>query len=123
MIILDQAPTGLDAGSARQVKSVLRDLVASGVTIVISTHILEVAERMADCIGIVANGRLQFGGTLHQLRSNGSQRKQMLEELFLQVVGDDWSRQQSNICIGFSMTAIASFRSFAAHDLRLAWRD
>ena len=96
LIILDEPLTGLDAGSARQVKSVLRELVASGVTIVMTTHILEVAERMADRIGIIANGRLQVEGTLDQLRSDGCQRQQTLEEIFLQVVGDDGNRQQSN---------------------------
>src|SRR5450631_3695221 len=52
LIILDEPLTGLDAGSARQVKSVLRERARAGGTIVMTTHILEVAERMADRIGI-----------------------------------------------------------------------
>ncbi len=68
VIILDEPLTGLDAGSARQVKSVLRERVDAGGTIVMTTHILEVAERMADRIGVIAHGRLIAEGTLDELR-------------------------------------------------------
>ena len=68
LIILDEPLTGLDAGSARQVKSVLRERVRAGGTIIMTTHILEVAERMADRIGVIAHGRLLAEGTLEELR-------------------------------------------------------
>src|ERR1700756_1818272 len=68
LIILDEPFTGLDAGSARQVKTVLRDHVAAGGTVIMTTHILEVAERMADRIGVIAGGRLIAQGTLDELR-------------------------------------------------------
>jgi ABC-2 type transport system ATP-binding protein len=68
LIILDEPLTGLDAGSARQVKSVLRDRVRAGGTIIMTTHILEVAERMADRIGVIARGKLIAEGTLEELR-------------------------------------------------------
>jgi ABC-2 type transport system ATP-binding protein len=68
LIILDEPLTGLDAGSARQVKSVLRQRVHAGGTIIMTTHILEVAERMADRIGVIAHGRLIAEGTLEELR-------------------------------------------------------
>ena len=68
VIILDEPLTGLDAGSARQVKSVLRERVAAGGTVIMTTHILEVAERMADRIGVIAGGRLIAEGTLDELR-------------------------------------------------------
>ncbi len=67
VIILDEPLTGLDAGSARQVKNVLRERVRAGGTIVMTTHILEVAERMADRIGVIAHGRLIAEGTLDEL--------------------------------------------------------
>ena len=54
LIILDEPLTGLNAGSARQVKNVLRERVAAGGTVIMTTHILEVAERMADRIGVIA---------------------------------------------------------------------
>jgi ABC-2 type transport system ATP-binding protein len=65
VIILDEPLTGLDAGSARQVKNVLR--VRAGGAIIMTTHILEVAERMADRIGVIAHGRLIAEGTLEEL--------------------------------------------------------
>ena len=68
VIILDEPLTGLDAGSARQVKSVLRERVNAGGTIIMTTHILEVAERMADRIGVIAHGKLIAEGTLEELR-------------------------------------------------------
>jgi hypothetical protein len=87
LIILDEPLTGLDAGSARQVKTVLREHVARRVTIIMTTHILDVAERMADCIGIIAEGRLISEGTLAELRATanaGSELGQVsLEDIFL----------------------------------------
>jgi len=68
LIILDEPLTGLDAGSARQVKSVLRERAQAGGTIIMTTHILEVAERMADRIGVIAHGKLIAEGTLEELR-------------------------------------------------------
>ena len=67
LIILDEPLSGLDAGTARQVKNVLRERVAAGGTVIMTTHILEVAERMADRIRILAHGRLIAEGTLDEL--------------------------------------------------------
>src|SRR5262249_53236327 len=58
LIILDEPLTGLDAVSARHVKNLLRERVTLGRTVIMTTHILEVAERMADRIGVIASGRL-----------------------------------------------------------------
>ncbi|WP_152662503.1 ABC transporter ATP-binding protein [Devosia soli] len=85
LIILDEPLTGLDAGSARQVKDVLLEKVAQGVTIIMTTHILEVAERMAQRIGVISSGKLVAEGTLAQLRS-AIGRESTLEEIFLELV-------------------------------------
>ena len=69
LIILDEPLTGLDAGSARQVKDVLRERARNGATVIMTTHILEVAERMADRIGVISHGRLIAEGTLAELRT------------------------------------------------------
>jgi ABC-2 type transport system ATP-binding protein len=87
LIILDEPLTGLDAGSARQVKDVLLDKVASGVTVIMTTHILEVAERMAQRIGVIADGRLIAEGTLAELRTRIG-RETTLEEIFLDLVAE-----------------------------------
>jgi ABC-2 type transport system ATP-binding protein len=68
LIILDEPFTGLDAGSSRIVKEVLRQRVQEGCSVIMTTHILEVAERMADRIGVMANGMLIADGTLDELR-------------------------------------------------------
>ncbi len=99
LIILDEPLTGLDAGSARQVKTVLRERVQAGGTVIMTTHILEVAERMADRIGVIAHGKLIAEGTLEELRrqvGNGgdgsnagiSGGKASLEDTFLALVAE-----------------------------------
>jgi ABC-2 type transport system ATP-binding protein len=93
LIILDEPLTGLDAGSARQVKTVLRERVRDGGTIIMTTHILEVAERMADRIGVIAQGKLIAEGTLEELRlkvgkSGGSSDSASLEDTFLALVAE-----------------------------------
>ena len=89
LIILDEPLTGLDAGSARQVKTVLRERVAAGGTVVMMTHILEVAERMADRIGVIANGRLIAEGTLDELRRRSGAESATLEDTFLKLVAEE----------------------------------
>jgi len=89
LIILDEPLTGLDAGSARLVKSVLADRVAKGATVIMTTHILEIAERMADRIGVISGGRLIAEGTLGELRENLGGRDTSLEDMFLAIVERD----------------------------------
>jgi ABC-2 type transport system ATP-binding protein len=95
VIVLDEPLTGLDAGSARQVKTVLRERTQAGGTIVMTTHILEVAERMADRIGIIARGRLIAEGTLDELRTQAGTQASApardaasLEDTFLALVAE-----------------------------------
>ena len=86
LIILDEPLTGLDAGAARQVKTVLRERVRAGSTFIMTTHIMEVAERMADRIGVIAGGRLIAEGTLEDLRGRVGKGRSSLEEIFLDLV-------------------------------------
>jgi ABC-2 type transport system ATP-binding protein len=88
LIILDEPLTGLDAGSARQVKNVLRERVAAGGTVIMTTHILEVAERMADRIGVIAGGRLIAQGTLAELRIKAGKGDDSLEDTFIALVAE-----------------------------------
>jgi ABC-2 type transport system ATP-binding protein len=91
LIILDEPLTGLDAGTARQVKDVLRARVRAGGTVIMSTHILEVAERMADRIGVIAHGRLVAEGTLAELRLQAgasTDASASLEDTFLALVSE-----------------------------------
>ncbi len=86
LIILDEPLTGLDAGSARQVKDVLAERVRAGGTVIMTTHILEVAERMAERIGVIADGRLIAEGTLEELRREAGRDGTSLEDVFLDLV-------------------------------------
>jgi ABC-2 type transport system ATP-binding protein len=89
LIILDEPLTGLDAASAREVKTVLRERVNRGGTVIMTTHILEVAERMADRIGVIAGGRLIAQGTLDELRRRAGRSVTSLEDTFLALVADE----------------------------------
>jgi ABC-2 type transport system ATP-binding protein len=88
LIILDEPLTGLDASAARDVKAVLRERLRAGGTVIMTTHILEVAERMADRIGVIAHGRLIAQGTLDELRRQAGQTSSSLEDTFLALVAD-----------------------------------
>jgi ABC-2 type transport system ATP-binding protein len=87
LIILDEPLTGLDALSARHVKGLLQERVRAGGTVIMTTHILEVAERMADRIGVIAAGRLVAEGTLEELRQRNG-RNDTLEDMFIALVDE-----------------------------------
>ena len=87
LLILDEPLTGLDAGVARQVKDLLQERVKGGATVILTTHILEVAERMADRIGIIQHGRLLAEGTLDELRARAGEARATLEDVFLELIG------------------------------------
>ena len=85
LMLLDEPLTGLDAAIARQVKDLLVERVQAGAAIVLTTHILEVAEKLADRIGIIRNGRLIAEGTLGELRAQAGQTHSTLEDVFLRL--------------------------------------
>ncbi|WP_440964548.1 ABC transporter ATP-binding protein [Massilia sp. GER05] len=83
LLILDEPLTGLDAAAARQVKDLLASHVEQGGTVILTTHILEVAERLAQRIGIIRQGRLIAEGTLAELRERTQGGS--LEDVFLHL--------------------------------------
>ncbi|MBN9081295.1 MAG: ABC transporter [Rhizobiales bacterium 62-17] len=87
LLMLDEPLTGLDAAIARQVKDLLMERVRAGAAIVLTTHILDVAERLADRIGIIHDGRLIAEGTLAELRQLAGQNHSTLEDVFLELTG------------------------------------
>jgi ABC-2 type transport system ATP-binding protein len=86
LIMLDEPLTGIDAAIARQVKDLLTARVRAGATIILTTHILEVAERLADRIGIVHRGRLAAEGTLAELKAAAGRGSSTLEDVFLTLM-------------------------------------
>jgi len=87
LLMLDEPLTGLDAGAARLVKDMLQEFVAAGGTVLLTTHILEVAERPARRIGIIHRGRLLAEGTLAELQEQAAMPGATLEDVFLRLVG------------------------------------
>lgn len=83
LLLLDEPLTGLDVESARQVKDFLRQYTDQGGTVLLTTHILEVVERLADRIGILHDGRLLAVGTLAELQALAGDGASTLEDLFL----------------------------------------
>ena len=88
LLILDEPLTGLDAAAARSVKDMLLEQVAAGGTVILTTHILEVAERIAQRIGIIRAGRLVAEGSMAEL-SAGRAEGTTLEQLFLELAQED----------------------------------
>ncbi len=86
VLILDEPTVGLDPKSARLIKDILRQIAERGAAIMLSTHILEIAERMCDRIAIIHHGRLIAIGTLDELRSLGK-GEISLEDIFLELTG------------------------------------
>jgi ABC-2 type transport system ATP-binding protein len=86
LLLLDEPLTGLDAAIARQVKDLLLERARAGCTIILTTHILDVAERLVDRIGIIQSGRLLAEGTLQELRAKAGHSDATLEEVFLNLV-------------------------------------
>lgn len=84
VLLFDEPTSGLDPRSARVVKDLLLGLRDRGVTVFLSTHILEVAERMCDRVGIIQQGSLVSVGTMEQLRAG---RDASLEDIFLELTG------------------------------------
>lgn len=84
VLVIDEPMVGLDPRTIREVKNLFVQHTRSGGTIFMSTHILDIAEAVADRIAIINEGRLITIGTLAQLRAR-ARREQSLEEIFLQL--------------------------------------
>jgi ABC-2 type transport system ATP-binding protein len=84
LLIADEPTVGLDPKSIRELKTLLRKQAESGVTVFLSTHTLDIAQELADRIGIIDHGRLLALGTMNDLRKRAA-RDGSLEDLFLQI--------------------------------------
>jgi ABC-2 type transport system ATP-binding protein len=83
LFLLDEPFEGVDAVGARLMKDILLEQVARGATIFLTSHVLEVVERLCDRVAIIDHGRLVAEGSLEELRSGS----ETLEDLFVRVVG------------------------------------
>jgi ABC-2 type transport system ATP-binding protein len=83
LLILDEPFSGLDVRTSRIMKNILRIHTDTGGTILLSTHVMEVAQGLCDRVGIIANGVLVGEGTLDELRKQSQEEGATLEEVFL----------------------------------------
>lgn len=90
VLIVDEPMVGLDPRTAKVIKDILRELAAAGGTVFMSTHTLDVAEQVADRIGIIHHGRLVALGTLADLRRQ-SAIDGRLEDVFLRLTEEGTS--------------------------------
>ena len=99
ILFLDEPTSGLDPRSARTVREILRERCEQGSTVFMTTHILEIAERICDRVGIISKGRLIAVGTLTELQQReqdchgrpvdvGQDRTETLEDIFLDLTAD-----------------------------------
>jgi len=87
LLIMDEPLNGLDPRSARIVKDFLQELKRQGVTTILSTHVLEIAQAMCDRIGIMYHGKLQALGNMNELREMSKLPDSGLEDIFLKLTG------------------------------------
>jgi ABC-2 type transport system ATP-binding protein len=83
LFLMDEPFEGVDAVGARLMKDILLDQVHRGATVFLTSHVLEVVERLCDRIAIINHGAIVTSGTLAELRSSG----ESLEDVFVRVVG------------------------------------
>ncbi|MBE0447182.1 MAG: hypothetical protein IBX64_03610 [Actinobacteria bacterium] len=79
---------GLDPKSAKLMKNLLRSFCDKGGTVFVSTHILEIAERLCDRIGIIDKGKLIALGSLQDLRAKVKESEESLEDIFMKLTED-----------------------------------
>jgi len=89
LLFLDEPFEGVDAVASRVLRDILRRCVERGATVFLTSHVLEIVERLCTHVGIIARGKLVHQSPMAELRLNGS-----LEERFLQVVGADQAERQ-----------------------------
>ena len=86
--ILDEPMTGLDPKSSYDLKEMMREHAKMGNTVFFSTHILEVAEKLCDRVGIINKGKLVFVGTFDEMKDKFKENAS-LEQLFLEITDDE----------------------------------
>ncbi len=89
VLVLDEALNGLDPRSARLVKDLIKELATEGVSILFSTHVLEIAQSLCDRVAIMYQGTILAEGTVAELRQKAGLPGSTLEEVFLKMTGTD----------------------------------
>ncbi|HEY3863626.1 MAG TPA: ABC transporter ATP-binding protein [Verrucomicrobiae bacterium] len=89
LLFLDEPFEGVDAVASRTLRDTLKQCVGRGATVFLTSHVLEIVEKLCSDVGIIANGKLAHQGTMEELRGGGS-----LEDKFLALVGTEGQEAQ-----------------------------
>ncbi len=89
LFLMDEPFEGVDAVGARLMKELLQDLVRNGATVFLTSHVLEVVERLCDRVAIINEGKLVLNGSISELRAG----TETLEDMFVRVVGASAARE------------------------------
>lgn len=89
VLLLDEPLSGLDPKSAKIVKDLLRELASQGVAVIVSTHVLEIAQAISDRIAIMREGKLLAQGDMEELRERAKMPGSDLEDIFLRLTGSE----------------------------------
>jgi ABC-2 type transport system ATP-binding protein len=103
LLLLDEPFSGLDASVARQVKDLLVEKTKAGATIVLTTHVMEIAERLAEQIGIIHKGKLLAEGTLDQLAAMADMPGRSLEDIFIALIDAQSLKHQGHTTPGVAV--------------------
>jgi ABC-2 type transport system ATP-binding protein len=100
VLFLDEPFEGVDAIAAGTLKSMLQGMITRGATIFLTSHVLEIVERLCSHVAIINQGRIVANGSLDELRAgihtaDGSSEKLTLEEIFIRTVGGSEAEQSS----------------------------
>jgi ABC-2 type transport system ATP-binding protein len=88
LLFLDEPFEGIDAVASRQIKELLHSFISRGGTVFLTSHILEIVERLSTHIGVIANGKIVAQGSIEEVRS-GVHGHGTLEEMFIELVGGE----------------------------------
>ena len=88
MLVLDEPMVGLDPRSSFTLKEVMREFCVDGRAVFFSTHVMEVAERLCDRVGIISGGRLVACDTFKNLQQSSGNGDESLEQLFLELTDE-----------------------------------
>lgn len=95
LFLMDEPFEGVDAVGARLMKDILLEQVRRGATVFLTSHVLEVVERLCDRLAIINRGKIVLQGTLPELRAQAEEGARSLEDIFVHVVGADRSTPET----------------------------
>src|SRR3954463_10030941 len=84
LLFLDEPFEGVDAIASRVLRDILKRVVDRGATVFLTSHVLEIVEKLCTNVGVIAKGKLVYQGSMQEIRASGT-----LEETFIKVVGDE----------------------------------